>query len=78
MLFVEPTLVRLRPEDAPPRKVDGALHLIGSLVDCCRRQRELLDWNRNLPRPPGCRNVPDRVWRRRSALLSMRATGTLR
>lgn len=35
--------------------------------------RQLLDWNRDLPRPASCRKVPPRVWRRHSALLSLRA-----
>lgn len=45
--------------------------LAGSLMRSWRRHQALHDWNRNLSRPPGCSRVPDRVWRRHSALLAV-------
>lgn len=36
------------------------------------RHRALLAWNRDLLRPASCAHIPDRLWRRRSALLCLR------
>lgn len=78
MLFQDPTSTprviqpTVRPAVAP------ASRLLQALVRGWRRHRALMEWNRNLPRPPGCAHLPDRVWRQRSALLSLRAYGTVR
>jgi len=43
------------------------------LVQRLQRHRDLMAWNRDFPRPRACAHVPDRIWRRRSALLSLRS-----
>lgn len=43
------------------------------LVQRLQRHRDLMVWNRDFPRPRACAHVPDRIWRRRSALLSLRS-----
>ena len=45
---------------------------VRGLVHRRYRHRALLTWNRELPRPASCTRVPERVWRRHSALLSER------
>jgi hypothetical protein len=75
MLFVAPGApVGLT---APPRLVP-MISLAGSgirgprdLLRGLRRQRALLAWNRAQPRPAAFRHCPDRVWQRRSALLTL-------
>ena len=47
--------------------IGGPLDLLRAL----RRQRALLAWNRAQPRPVAFRHCPDRVWQRRSALLTL-------
>jgi len=44
-----------------------------ALVRAVQDQRALLAWNRSRPRPARYRHVPDRVWSRHSALLTLRA-----
>jgi len=46
-----------------------------ALVWALQDQRALLAWNRSRPRPARYRHIPDRVWRRHSALLTLRADG---
>ena len=75
MLFADPTSTAISSVETEPVPTGGVRRLVAALVTGWRRQRALIEWNRDLPRPPGCRHVPDRVWQRRSALLSLRATG---
>ncbi len=62
---------------APPRSVPvigpvgSASHGPLDLLRGLRRQRALLAWNRAQPRPAAFRHCPDRVWQRRSALLTL-------
>ncbi len=56
------------PVTEPARSgIPGPLDLLRGL----RRQRALLAWNRAQPRPAAFRHCPDRVWQRRSALLTL-------
>ena len=41
------------------------------LVQRLQRHRDLMVWNRDFPRPRACAHVPDRIWRRRSAMLTL-------
>lgn len=76
MLFLDPrpTPPVSLPTDVP-RAGGAARRLLVALVTRWQHHRALVEWNRNLPRPPGCGHLPDRVWQRRSALLTLRASG---
>jgi hypothetical protein len=69
MLLTDPLL--FVPASAKPEGL--LLNALRHLMWAWREQRRLLEWNRGLPRPAGCRQLPSRVWRRHSALLSLRA-----
>ena len=73
MLFLAPGAPVAFP--APPRSEPGSawpgLPKLSDLLHAARRQRSLLAWNRAQPRPAAFRHCPDRVWRRRSALLTL-------
>ncbi len=45
--------------------------LAAALVRAWRGHRSLMAWHRDLPRPPDCACVPERLWRRNSALLTL-------
>ena len=60
-------------ESGVPAVRPAPARLLGSLVKAWDAHRALMAWNRGLPRPSTCTHVPDRIWRRRSALLSLRA-----
>ena len=59
-------------ESVMPAVRPAPARLLGSLVKAWDAHRALMAWNRGLPRPSSCTHVPDRIWRRRSALLSLR------
>lgn len=72
---------------AIPSRADGAVvqgrvstrlgRLVRRMVRSWARHQALMAWNRELPRPIACARVPDRVWRRHSALLSLRSQAML-
>jgi hypothetical protein len=78
MLYLDPTSLPLDTRPPERSRVGSAWRLVQPLVRSWRRQRALLEWNRSLPRPPACAHLPDRIWRRRSALLSLHGEGTPR
>jgi hypothetical protein len=59
------------PFAAKPAPVPAGLSTLTRLARASSAQRRLLAWNRDLPRPAGTW-VPGRVWRRHSAVLSLR------
>ena len=65
-----PSRVEAVAQDLRARKGRCVADIAWTLLSAWRERRRLLAWNRNLLRPPACAAVPDRAWRRNSALLA--------
>lgn len=67
-----PETARLAARSAPPRRVRlPGLTALTVLTRAISAQRGLSEWNRAQPRPTAFRCCPDRVWQRRSALITL-------
>jgi hypothetical protein len=79
MLFASPEISVAEPIASlhPVRKTALAAPLeacgLARLVNAFQARRRLQAWNRAQPRPHAYRHCPARVWRRRSALLTLLA-----
>ena len=74
MLVITPTLNHRDPEMAtalPLRPMPGVGRRMRALLRDWGHARGLLAWNARQPRPSALAHVPDRLWRRHSALLSL-------
>jgi hypothetical protein len=56
----------------------AAVRPMRSIVSRWSRHRSLIAWNWNLMRPACCAHLPSRVWYRHSAILTLRAGGSLK
>ena len=80
MLFASPDspfvqaaeTARLAVRDTPSRRVRlPALTALANLTRAMATQRGLAEWHRAQPRPAAFRSCPERVWQRRSALITL-------